>query len=225
MHIPQTLRKHDFNDTLIFDKDFPKFIISTYKRFTEAKDKDLLRQAIQRAIYSPHKMSQNVFLTLFSGVESLVLLASKEPILSRKEWANFRKAVKTFIEKCPHLNGEENKNRRKLIYEKMPELNRIAFSTAFKKLCSDYNIDLSGLWPVIDRKNGVTLSDIRNRLIHGDVLSLQEERSLVWAGLNLRWILERLILSILEWPIVDSRVSFYDVSDKWIEAQKRFGSL
>ena len=223
MRIPQILRSHNFNATLIFTKDFSKFIISTYKKFTEAKDNKLLRQAIQRAIYSLHEMSHNVFLTLFSGIESLVLLAHKESILSPTEWKEFKKYVKAFIKESPHLKGEKNKNRRTLIYEKIPALNEVAFSTAFKKLCSDYKIDLSDLWPVIDKKKGVTLYAIRNRLIHGDVLSFQEEHSLVWAGSHLRWTLERLILSILEWPIVDSRVSFYNVSDKWIEARKAFG--
>jgi hypothetical protein len=227
MRIPETQRNHDFNDTLILTEDFPKFIISSYKKFTEFKDKDLLRQAIQRATYQIHEMSQNVFLTLFTGIESLVLLARKEYILSPTKRETFNKDVAKFIKTYLPLTGEKNKDQRKLIYEKIPELNRVAFSSAFKKLCGDYKIDLSDLWPVIDggkidNKRQVTLSDIRNRLIHGDILSFEEERSLVWAGLHLRLTLERIILSILEWPVIDSRVSHYEVSDKWIAEQNIF---
>jgi hypothetical protein len=169
-----------------------------------------------------HEISHNVFLTLFSGIESLVLLARKEDILSPTEWDPFNKEVRKFVKKYVPLKGEKKKDQRKLICEKIRELNRVAFSTAFRKICSDYKIDLEDLWPVIEGKNMMTLSDIRNRLIHGDIFSLPEENSLVWANLHLRMTLERMILAILEWPVLESRVSYYEVPDKWIEAQNVF---
>jgi hypothetical protein len=66
--------------------------------------------------------------------------------------------------------------------------------------------DLSDLWPLFDGSQGVPLVGIRNRLAHGEPISIGERTALLYAGLHLRWTLERLILTALRWPISKSMV-------------------
>lgn len=90
---------------------------------------------------------------------------------------------------------------------KLPEVNRVSFSTAFNEFCKFYKIDLKNLWPVVDKEDGISLSGIRNRLIHGDIFTPRQQLALMSAGAHLRWVVERSVLSVLGWPYSKSKVS------------------
>lgn len=64
-----------------------------------------------------------------------------------------------------------------------------------------------GLWPLVDRKKGPPLNDLRNSIVHGEAFSEQEWPALSYAGEHLRWHLERIILVALGWDIEKSTVS------------------
>lgn len=83
--------------------------------------------------------------------------------------------------------------------------------STFRELFSDfqgiYAVDLKDLWPLLDRKAGPSLKDIRNRIAHGQPLDSREEHFLFWPTENLKWLVERMLLTILKWPIEKSKVS------------------
>jgi hypothetical protein len=63
------------------------------------------------------------------------------------------------------------------------------------------------LWPLLDPRSGISLAGIRNAIAHGDAFSEDDTLALSYAGENLRWYLERLILLSLGWDIQESTVS------------------
>lgn len=124
--------------------------------------------------------------------------------------------------------NEIKKNKRKLMYAKIKELNRISFDTAFNSFRESYQIDINDLWPLIgtSKEAPVSLSMIRNRIIHGERFEHKEYEALVFANINLRWILERCILRILDWDIEKSKIHpFYLKSEfahsRWQEFSTR----
>lgn len=226
--IPKLDNKHDSNDVIVDLMHFDKFIDIAYRKFVEINSKDLIRQAIFRSYSKDDDTIESKYLTLYSALETLVLFYSRnnemEFIIPEENWTVFRKDLEKYIKFHPQFS--EQKEKRKLVYDKLKELNRTPFLTAFNAFCKKYDIDLSDLWPVIDRKDGVSLSDIRHKLIHGDSFNLRELDALMYASIHLRWTVERSILSILGWPIEDSKVSegflhrnMYPHKD-WIEHRK-----
>ena len=207
--IPEIKKNHSFNDTLIDIKDFERFISIAYNSFVTTEEKDLLRQALYRSIGKERATFESNYLSLFSALETLVLLFRKshdlEFIVNPNEWNDFRNEMKNFIKSHPLFS--ERKNKRKLLYEKLPELTRVSFYTAFNSFCDFYNIDLNDLWPIVNREEGISLSDLRNKIVHGDTFNPRQYRALMSAGEHLRWILERSILSVLCWPYAESKVS------------------
>ncbi len=225
--IPEMKKRHGVHDGLIEVKDFADFISAAYAVFVVIERKDLIRQAVHRAIRRGDGTIESNYLILYSAFETLILFSCRnfenEFILSRPDWKEFRKDIEDFITSHPQFS--EDKERRKLVYEKLLELNRVSFSSAFDRFCQHFNVDLSDLWPVVDLKDGISLADIRNKLIHGDILNPLEGRALISAKENLRWVVERSLLSVLGWHVANSKVSKEYVSKmkmykKWREARK-----
>lgn len=200
-------KKHSFHETLIEVNDFAEFITTVFDYFTSSKRKELLRQAIFRAMREKGTIESN-FLSLYSALETLVFLHrvsdETETILTQSEWKEMMKGIKIFLKKHQLLSGR--KDKRKQIYEKLPELNRISFFSAFESFCNHFNVNLEDLWPVVNRNEGVSLSDIRNKLIHGDTFNRLQEKALMSAVEHLRWIVERSILAVLNWHSSKSKV-------------------
>ncbi len=78
---------------------------------------------------------------------------------------------------------------------------------AFKFFQRFHPVNLVDLWPLVDSSGGTSLAEIRNRLIHGEYLSEKSTRALVFAELNLRWTVERMLLSVLGWHIMGTHVT------------------
>jgi hypothetical protein len=218
--IPEIDKNHSFRDTLVDIKDFDEFISIAYNTFVNTQGKEFLRLAIYKSINEEKATIESNYLRLYSALESLVLMYRKnndlEYIINDPlESDSFTKDIKRFIKSHSYWSNQENKgktkqeikDKRKLLYEKLPELNRISFSSAFNDFCKFHDIELSDLWPVVDRTNGACLSDIRNRIVHGDTFKSKEQEALILAGMHLRWIVERSILSLLKWPYAKSKAS------------------
>lgn len=77
----------------------------------------------------------------------------------------------------------------------------------YRKFLTAHPGIFDGLWPLIDRKAGPPLNDLRNAIVHGEAFSEQEWRALSYAGEHLRWHLERIILVALGWDVEKSTVS------------------
>jgi hypothetical protein len=218
--IPEIDKNLSFRDTLVDIEDFKEFISIAYNTFVNTQGKEFLRLAIYKSINEEKTTIESNYLRLYSALESLVLMYRKnnglEYIINDPfESDSFTKDIKRFIKSHPYWSNQENKgktkqeikDKRKLLYEKLSELNRISFSSAFKDFCKFHDIELSDLWPVVDRTNGACLSDIRNRIVHGDTFKSKEQEALILAGMHLRWIVERSILSLLKWPYAKSKAS------------------
>lgn len=216
MAIPDTNTDHEFDYTLIDKQDFEKFIRTAYQKFIELEPKDLIREAIQKAIYRKGDTIGSSLISLYSALETTVLFFQRsqkqlEHVFPRddgeqwKQWKEIRKNLEIWLEEHPLLKDDENK--QKLMKAKIPELNRVSFRNAFKKLVKYYSINLDDLWPVLDDKKGISLQEIRNKLVHGEVFYQAQHQSLMVATEHLRWIVERAILSILGWDISQSKVS------------------
>ncbi len=128
-------------------------------------------------------------------------------ILDSDSWATFENDFKTLIK--GHVLFRDDATRKGPIYEKRGELNRISFGTAYKK-CVE-SLSLRGfydddLWPIVGSSRGLSLAEIRNRFLHGVVLSPAQDEALSKALIHLRWCVERMILAFLEWPLEQSLV-------------------
>lgn len=207
--IPDVKKKPSRLNALIDIQDFEEFIKQAYSKFIKIEQEDLIRKAIQHSIYREDETLESRFLVLYSALETLVLyfrrIQQLEAVFTPAEWNHFQEELKKWLKKCPPLSND--KNKRVLIYEKIPELNRISFSTAFNYLCNFHSVDLSDLWPVLKNNNGISLAEIRNKLTHGEYFDPLQSRALIAAKEHLQWIMERLTLSLLDWPISRSYVN------------------
>lgn len=208
--VPKTKEKTDFFDRLIDKGDIEKFIGATYKKYIAIRDKNrgLIRNAINAAIPKPNHTFESSFVMLYSAIESLVSFFQKKypdsgKVLIGEEWDDFRKDIENHIKQL-----ELHFNKKQFIYDRLGGLNCHPFSIIFNKMCQHYQVDLQDLWPI--SKGGrkkKSLSWIRNRLTHGQIFNSTQQYALISAKEHLRWILERLILSVLGWPIERSHVS------------------
>ena len=205
--IPRAKEDHYYNDALVDLQKFVNFIERSYPKFIETEQKEYIRQALHCIIPREGRTVENSFFTLYRAIESLVEHFSLRPyIMDQTQFKKiFVKDFKEWIRKHP-LSIE--KKKRSLIYEKLNELNRVSFKNAFNKLCSDHQVDLHDLWPIIETKEGISLSEIRNKLVHGGLFfNPLQQRALSTAEKHLRWTAERLLLSVLGWRVSESRVS------------------
>jgi hypothetical protein len=69
-----------------------------------------------------------------------------------------------------------------------------------------FAVNVSDLWPLTDSAGGVTLTELRNKVGHGEDLSLAQTEALMYAREHVRWTTERVILTLLKWPVQNSRV-------------------
>ena len=140
---------------------------------------------------------------MFAGLETLILdfkrRLNMEFILSESSWNAFKKYLEGCIKRSTEPKLE--KAQRASIYNKLSELNRISLREAFDEFCKKYSIDLQDLWPVFADKSLVGLSDIRNKLIHGDPFPHGLFHALSIANEHLEYSLHRVIIGVLGWDI------------------------
>ena len=206
--IPPEKKDHGFNHVLIAPEDFSRFLRRADRVFRTAPEQELLRQAMQRLVYddSDDRNLGNSFMRLYGAVEALLLwycrLHAGEFILPPKRFQRVAKAVRGAVRSAAGLTD----TKASLVIDKIPELNRVPFSSALRTFCTAYGVNLTDLWPLASDRAGSSLSIIRNRLVHGDTISDDEMSALVLAHEHLRWTAERLILGVFGWPIERSRV-------------------
>ena len=222
-------RKIKTQETLIDDPSFGEFLKHAFVTFRQTPGLEALRQAIYLVVSSQEGTLEASFVKCFAALETLVTLyrdsAGLSTILDPESWATFENDFKSFIKE--HALFKDDAARRRLVYEKRMELNRISFGTAYQR-CTEslakhgfYDDDL---WPVVGSARGLSLAEIRNRLLHGVVLTPAQEEALFKALIQLRWCVERMILAFLEWPLERSLVGRFLVHmatyHSWKDAQE-----
>lgn len=211
LSFPKKKERDSYPGNLIELRDFNKFIRIAYRKFIKIKHQELLRQALHYMTSDHEKTIETAFVSTYSAIETLSLRFKKmhrlDTVMNDEKWDIFHKELKKFIKEQSVLRGSSLGYKRRSVYKKLPELNRASFSYIFDKMCEKYKVDLSDLWPVVDRSEGVSLTDIRNKLVHGEYIDRIQRRAIIFAHENLRWIAERIILSILGCPVEDTRIN------------------
>jgi len=204
---PQPKPDHTFNHFLVFDEMFDRFMAITWAQFRQHSQKDLVRQALWRITSDVEQTGETIFLVLFSAVENMLEVFSRESpigksIVDRPTW----KALKADLDRV--IGGAVlGRSQYEQLFQKVRELNRKTLATAFDEFAIFKRLRLEGLWPFVGDGHGITLTAIRNRLIHGYQVSPDDHRSLLIARLHLQWTAEQMMLRILGWPVEESVVS------------------
>lgn len=202
--------EQDSHYGLVDFKNFEEFLSHSYNFLhrSSAEDREVLQQVLERILTGYGRFVESSFLALYAALEMLVLRFRKtqglELIFTPEEWKIFESDATRFVKSHPLTAS--NKKRRKLLYEKGPELNRISFGTAFEEFCAsrDHPVPLGDLWPVTGKNS---LSILRNELVHGETFSAMRHSVLGTATSHLQWWLERMVLSLIGWPIERSMVA------------------
>lgn len=189
---------------------FEDFIKTAYSNFLGYTEVAALRRAINFIIPSGKETVDGDFMVIYSALEMLVLhyrrKQSLELILPKNRFEkHVRKSLKEHIEQLnlPDLDAA----RRQMIKDKLSELNRISFATAFSDFCNHYSINIDDLWPITKDGEGISLSQLRNKLVHGEHFDDRHYEALIYAKEHLQWIIQRMILGILGWSADRSNVS------------------
>jgi len=198
---------NDYND-LIGVTDFPDFMATSFKHLREYAEPQALCRTLNFIVPNFRSTTDANFVMLYSALEMMVLHFRRqnglEFILETGEFNRFRKQIKGAIDNSEIVTSDLNKLE---IKGKLSELNRISFASAFQAFCEFYALDLSDLWPINNSLECISLSQIRNRLVHGEHFDSKDYDRLVIAREHLRWIVERMVLRILGWPVEKSHVS------------------
>lgn len=144
------------------------------------------------------------FVALFSAFEALVLsnrrIAGREYIVEGEDaWKRLSKDLRRTLKS----NDELTKNQRSLIYKNLIALKRVPLEDATRAFLDDIKLQVDDLWPLFEGE--VALSKIRNWLVHGEPREFNSNALFV-ASENLRHIVERAILRILNFDLSISRV-------------------
>lgn len=212
--IPSEKSKGIHRDEIIELSDFPAFMAEAYRRFTSMVPNEGLRRAIHFAIPREGNIVDSDFVNLYSALEMMVLHFRREQGLEfilpdEGEFKQLQGDLRKWLKQHPLL---EDKGRRGLVYEKLFEINRVSFGHAFEKFCEVYSVDLRDLWPVVGNVGGPSLSTIRNRIVHGEMLGEGYYKALIIAKFHLQWTVERMILVMLGWPVEKSNVDAWYLS-------------
>ena len=207
---PTGIKEASFVDGLVSRGDYGEFLSKSWSAFNVHPGKEAIKGAIQTLIPNRHQTLEESFLSLFAGLEELILdyrvRNGLELIIPAKSaWNKIRKSIMNVIRNSNEPKLE--KNQRMLLYNKLEELNRVPLKHAFERFASVFGIDSSDLWPVFSNTEGVGLSNIRNKLIHGDRFPETLINELAIARDQLKWTLERAVLSVLGWCVARSEVS------------------
>ncbi len=201
-------------DELIDLADCRDFINTAYKNFIGFEGKESIRQAIYAAVPRESVTTEKRFMALYAAVETLVLAYRKkhglEQVFSSKEWKRFSCDLRQWLQ--GHESLAQNPEKYQLIQSKLGDLNRISFATAFNAFCENYSVDVADLWPVTGNAGGLSLSSIRNRIVHGETFDREKHQALFTATLHLQLVVERMLLAVLDWPIDRSDISKKKVS-------------
>lgn len=230
---PLEEEKVDIDETLISLPEIEAFLNDGMSRLGDLTDKGAVQQAIYFALSGKERGIEDVYMVLFAGIETLLNRFRSEEnlerVIEKPEWKKVQARIESLLrsdEAFTALGAEA----QLAIQQRIPELNRVSFPTAFRRMCSAYRLEVADLWPMVDRGT-ISLYSLRNRIVHGRVFPKDSDWfRLVSAKHHLLWTLERTILKILGWPVTKSRVSPRFLSHmtmyhSWKEDQQYFASL
>jgi hypothetical protein len=209
-----TDQEWDSNHSVIDLADIAEFLSVAYQRFIGSGPDPLLRHALHVVTPRMEKTGEGEFTSLYAALETIVLWYRKTKGLElivedENDWRTLQDEIRVFLKEHRVLEGKEpaRKERRAMMLRKVGELRRVPFAVALNKFCEEYGVKLDDLWPVVDDKRGeISLTDIRNRIVHGTPVTPREFHALIGAKQHMRWVVERALLAVLGWPLERSKV-------------------
>ena len=195
------------HEEIVPASEFDNYIGESSKKFSLYKNKIALRNALHISLHDEGTVEQR-FLSRFSALESLVQGHRKkenlEYVLDQERWEKLKKEIEVYIKRSeePALDKEE----RRMMYDKLGELNRVSLREAYRSFCSDISLPTADLWPLFGGRNESGLSDIRNALIHGLEYPEDISEAIATGGFHLEVLLERALLLILGGELDVSKV-------------------
>lgn len=217
-----------YDEPLVSKRDRHKFLVNVHSAFSDLPNRDALRWALYRA--TPLRRGRSIewrFLSAFAGIEHLVLdfrdRVGLKQTLRGADWKRMDRRLRELVDKDEKISCQQ----AKWIKKKLAELNRVPIEDVLERFCLEYDVDLSDLWPLYGSE--ADLVRIRNWIVHAEKTPEELWEDFLYAGLNLGWIFERLVLAILKWPAADSGagrggVSSYYASQKWPAAKERLAN-
>lgn len=196
-------------ESLIDKSHFEEYLKMCFPALISHPNPEILCDAIISVVPGRKRTIEKSFLSMFAGLEALILDFRKRNnfeyvIDDDEEWKDRKKEIQKSIKAIlKSYSGEQ----RSYMYGNLDALRRIPLRIVFETFCSEYNIDVSDLWPLYRAGNIIGLSDIRNKLIHGDKISYDYIKMLSEAEDSLHYMIERILLTIMGYPVENSDVS------------------
>ncbi|HDL7044081.1 TPA: hypothetical protein PXM45_001772 [Yersinia enterocolitica] len=191
-------------------KYVPEFLKVTVKRLQENKFKDAIKVAINALNNSNSSTFELSFLSIFQAIESLVNTYKRERdlefILPKNNFKKLSKKIRDSM-KSQEFKSLLNDGGYESIIKKIPELNRLSLSDAFRLMEKEHSLSFHGLWPLFNDGETKGLVNIRNVFAHGGSFPRQTYAALMTARTCLQFFLERLIFQLLGWPIEKTYIS------------------
>ena len=201
-------RLAEFAPRLVAEADEAALLCAARETLAREGEADVFARAVGFALDAERAPLELSFISLYTALESALTFFRRQGdyhVIPREEFARFEADLRGWLRRHPALEGDPA--RRALLYEKVRELNRFPFSHVCKQFCDRYGLDLSDLWPLAGPADEWPLVEIRHRLVHGDPFRSRPAEALECAREHLRWTVERMILSVVGWPVERSRVS------------------
>ena len=144
---------------------------------------------------NPRETGESEFLSLFISLEALLHLYAKKLKKTRHFngdiWENISAEIKRVINDVKFLGV----NQKTMMINKMGVFNQPSNKSLYDDFCKEMKVDNADLWPLFG--NGLSLSKIRNKLIHG--MQFDYLPFLSYAIIHLKWTIERCLLAIIGW--------------------------
>lgn len=197
---PDKDEPHDLRNAFV-DKEKPEeYLRDYYRGFLDYSSRQVMRTCLSIVVSLRNEALEPSFLMAFSALEALILewkrSAKQEFILADVQWPSFR----CFLQKqIKAYGGGLEKEKRATIYKKLPELNRPSLDDSAKAFFENHKLFLDDLWPLFKENGIVGLSEIRNKLIHGDSASITPYlmQGVMKAFIHLQYLLERSLVAAL----------------------------
>jgi hypothetical protein len=198
-------------DELIDVVDLKEFIGNALRSLhgSDLRRAKLSRLAVLKSTSGRDEYAESKYLSLFAGLESILLLYREQESLeftcSAAQWKKLEKAIRACVDDNAALFTSDF--YREASKAAIPGMRRVPLGTVFEKFAAAYNISHGDIWPAFEADGNPSLATIRNRLIHGDLDMEEKLDSFITALSHLQALVERCCLAVLEWDWNRSEVS------------------
>jgi hypothetical protein len=156
-----------------------------------------IKQSIRQIIVALHPLTESSsardYLALFSAFEGFVSCVNEaDGSISGGDWKKVEKYLRCCIDRSKSISSEN----KVIIKQKLPELKRESLEGKVRRFFDDKEIFVGDLWPLFDKERS-SLTEIRNRLAHGDGFNNANYDLLIAARELISVLLERVVIRCL----------------------------